>query len=178
MQQKLYLRARQPLAPLAFSVGVLLAVFLPSVDGAAVKVSSVLQGQSNGSTNWISNNLQGWHDCDSIPMRVYITGGPVSGEAIQVYFDHFNGSNPGVDDLSGFTPSANVTMVTAPVLNAPANSGTWTYNFTVNVNDRSPGWVEFRGRLAWGAHLNPGSSLHLGGDPSGPGRHRRQRRRQ
>ena len=146
---------------LAFLV---LGLFAP--HATAARFSAVLEGQSKNDTNWISNNLQGWQDCDSIPMRVYVTGGPASSQSIQVYFDHFSGTVPGVQDLMGFSPSSNVSIITVPTLAAPANSGTWFYTFTINLLDRSPGFVEFRGLLASGAHLNPGSSLHLGGTPS------------
>src|SRR5438477_6379780 len=165
MQQKMCWLGQGSIAHVTLCAWILLAAGLTPTQ-AAGKFSSTLQGQSKGDTNWIGSNLQGWQDCDYIPMRVYFTGGPVTGQAIEVFFDHFNGNNPGIEDLSGFMASPNVVITAAPALNAPANSGTWSYDFTVNVTDRSPGFVEFRGRLAAGAHVNSGSSLHLGGDPS------------
>src|SRR2546421_8475090 len=105
MQKKIGWDAR---CPLVFVRLVLLAVLLVPA-AASARFSSTLQGQSSGSTNWVGNNLQGWHDWDYIPMRVYVSGGPATSQAIEVYFDHYNGTKPGVEDLSGFTPSPNVT---------------------------------------------------------------------
>ncbi len=133
---------------------------------AVAKFSAVLEGQSKNDPTWIGGNLTGWQDCDYIPMRVYLTGGPVTAQLIHVYFDHLHGTVPGIEDLTGFTPSANVVITAGPTLNAPPSSDTWFYDLTINVTDKSPGFVEFRGRLAAGAHLNTGSSLHLGGTPS------------
>src|SRR6267154_2114768 len=141
MQQKISSGAKYSWS---FSVWIWMAL-LAAPLAASAKFSSVLQGQSKGSTNWIGNNLQGWQDEDYIPMRVYVTGGPATSQAIEVYFQHFHGDIPGIEDLSGFTASPNVTISAGPTLNAPATSGTWYYNFTINLNDRSAGFVEFRG---------------------------------
>jgi len=152
-------------ARLAFAAITLLALLMAPL-AAVAKFSADLQGQSKNDPTWIGGNLLGWADCDYIPMRVYLTGGPVTAQPIRVYFDHLHGTTPGIEDLSGFTPSANVVITAGPTLNAPLSSGTWYYDLTINLTDKSPGFVEFRGRLAAGAHLNTGSSLHLGGTPS------------
>src|SRR5206468_10076880 len=52
---------------------VIMAALLVLSRPAAAKFSADLQGQSNGDTNWISSNLGGWHDCDLVPLRVYLT---------------------------------------------------------------------------------------------------------
>src|SRR5437588_9716885 len=136
MQQKISLGAKYPLAISVWTLVALLALPL----AASAKFSSVLQGQSKGSTTWIGNNLQGWEDLDYIPMRVYVSGGPATAQAIEVYFDHFHDDKPGVENLSGFTASPNVIITSGPTLNAPTSSGTWYYNFTINLTDRSAGF--------------------------------------
>src|ERR1051326_2289885 len=140
-------------------------VLLWPLIGSA-KFSAVLQGESKGSTNWVSGNLMGWQELDYIPVRVYFTGGPATGQAIVVDFDHMNGTKPGIQNLTGFTPSSNVVITAGPTLSAPLTSGTWGDSFTVNLANNAPGWVEVRARLAAGAHLNVGSSLHLSGTPA------------
>ncbi|HEU0010964.1 MAG TPA: Ig-like domain-containing protein, partial [Verrucomicrobiae bacterium] len=143
----------------------LLSAFAPP-EAQAAGFDARLQGQSSNSTTWINANLMGWGELDLIPCRVYITGGPANSKTISVDFNHFKGTTPGIENLTGWTTSPNVVFIAPPVLIAPILSGTWTYTFTVNITDRNPGWVEFRARLSAGAHLNTGSSLALSGKPS------------
>src|SRR5687767_8805407 len=107
---------------------------------ATAAFNARLQGQSRGSTAWIGGNLQGWRDLDSIPCRVYLSGGPVNNKIITVEFDRMQGRNPGIQNLCQFTPSSNVLITSKPVLSASTNSPRWTYTFTIRLLDRNPGW--------------------------------------
>src|SRR5262245_56553419 len=125
-----------------------------------------LEGQNTNSSTWISVNLMGWKELDYIPCRVLLTGGPANNKTITVQFDHFHSKIPGIENLTSWAPSTNVVITSGPTLNAPIGSMTWSYTFTINLLNTSPGWVEFRARLSAGAHLNSGSSLALSGSPS------------
>ncbi len=46
------------------------------------------------------------------------------------------------------------------------NSNTWSYTFTVNLTNGSPGFVEFRARMLAGAHSLLSTSLRISGNPS------------
>src|SRR4051812_35613802 len=146
-----------------FTIGL---VLLAGLNSARAAFDAALQGQSAGSAAWIGGNLQGWRELDYIPCRVYLTGGPGNDQTITVEFDHVQSRIPAIQNLSGFTPSANVVITSAPTLSAPADSERWTYTFKVNLLNAQPGWVEFRARLAAGAHMNVGSSVGLHGTPS------------
>ena len=71
-------------------------------QAAVMGVSLDLQGQSKGSTSWISGNLQDWQELDYIPCRVYVTGGPVNAQSVTISFPHLSGTTPGVQDLFNF----------------------------------------------------------------------------
>src|SRR4026208_1324120 len=122
-----------------------------------------LQGLSTNSSTWISGNLMGWQELDYIPCRVYFNGGPALAKVITGQFDHMQGTTPGIEDLSGWTTSSNVVMTAAPVLTI---GKPWSYTFTINLTNSSPGYVEFRARLSAGSHLNVGSALGPGGSGS------------
>ncbi|HWQ90065.1 MAG TPA: immunoglobulin domain-containing protein, partial [Clostridia bacterium] len=98
-----------------------------------------------------------------------ITGGPIQNQTLKIHFPHLNGSTPGFQNLTQFTTSPNVVIVSNPTLHVPANSGVWSYTLTVKITNDSAGYVYFMARLAAGAHLNTGSSLMLSGDPSSMG---------
>jgi len=154
----------------AHSLGVMLFTVVAML-GALPKAHAVnydLQGQSRGSTTWLSGNLQNWRELDYIPCRVYITGGPVNNRLIRITFPHLTGTTPGFQDLINFRTSSNAVITVAPVLSAPMGAD-WSYTFTVTVLDANPAAVYFESRLAAGAHLNPGSSLALSGFPSSMG---------
>src|SRR5205809_20110 len=102
-------------------------VFAATAFSSNAAFNARLQGQSCGSTAWLDGNLQGWRDLGAIPCRVYLTGGPANNKVITVEFDHTQGRNPAIQDLYGFTPSANVAITTPTVLSAPPNSARWTY---------------------------------------------------
>nr|MBA2720158.1 tandem-95 repeat protein [Chloroflexota bacterium] len=145
----------------------------------AAQVNGALQGQScqlvatvcsgAGSGSWISGNLENWRELDSIPVRVFFTKGNPAGDArtFTVEFDHSKGAIPGVENLSSFTPSANVTITAGPTL-SDTTGDVWAYTFSVSMPgpNSTTGFVEFRARLAAGAHLFSGNSLALGGSPS------------
>src|SRR5688572_9152268 len=122
-----------------FKVVISVLLFAAAEPVLAAGFNARLQGQSRGSSTWINGNLQNWRDLDEIPCRVYLTGGPANNKTIKVEFDRMQGRNPGIQDLYGFAPSANVLIVSAPVLSAPAGSPRWTYTFTVKLLDRNAG---------------------------------------
>src|SRR5438093_10290789 len=78
---------------------------------ALAAFDAALQGQSFGSTAWVGGNLQGWRELDYIPCRVYLTGGPVNSQTITVEFDHVQSRIPAIQNLTAFTPSANVVII-------------------------------------------------------------------
>src|SRR6266404_1632385 len=136
----------------------------------AAGFSAQIQGQSFGSTNWITGNLDGWAELDFIPMRVFMTGGSASNQTITVQFDHTKSTagtpHLGIENLYNFTSSPNVVITSGPTANTPSGQNTWSYTFVVNLTDNTPGFVQFSGLLAPGAHLFGGSSLMIGGTPS------------
>src|SRR5215471_3030166 len=131
-------------------------------DASAASFS--LQGQSKGTTNWITGNLQNWQELDYIQCRVLMTSGGFSNQTITITFPHLTGTTPGFENLYNFTTSPNVTITSGPTLSAPAGAD-WSQTFTVNYTDNGPGYVQFQARLAAGSHLNVGSSLAIGGSP-------------
>ncbi len=136
--------------------------------GQVGSVSSLsLQGQNKGDTNnWSGGNLQNWQELDMIPCRVLVSGA-ANNQSITITFPHLNGTTPGFENLYNFTANGGVTFASAPVLSTPAG-GTWSYTFSINSTSAG-GSVNFFSRLAAGAHVNPGSSLKLGGSPSSMG---------
>jgi len=136
----------------------------------AAAFNATLQGLSKGSSTWINGPLLNWSEGDLIPTRVLLTGAAVTGKVIKVNFDHTKttggGTFQGINDLSAFTTSPNVTITAGPTLSAPPGSDTWSYTFTVDVTNASDGFVEFRSQLSAGAHYFTGASLGLAGTPS------------
>lgn len=154
------------LSNIRLKANILLVAAILMTTSAEAGFNARLQGQSRGSSAWSAGNLQGWRDLDVVPCRVLLTGGPANNKTITIEFDHMQGRNPAIDDLSGFAPSANVVLLSKPKLSAPANSTRWTYTFSIKLKDRNPGSVRFNARLAAGAHLNGGSSVGMRGSPS------------
>jgi len=148
----------------ALCLGCALPLLAPTVARAAF--DAVLEGRSAGSTAWVKNPLRGWRELDLVPARVYMTGGPVNNKSIRIEIDHLTAGVPGIEDLSRFTTSTNVKVLSGPIISAPAGASTWSYSFTVNLLNGQPGYIEFRARLASGSLANPGSSLHLYGVPA------------
>ncbi|MDP9270897.1 MAG: S8 family serine peptidase, partial [Chloroflexota bacterium] len=133
--------------------------------------NAILQGISpKGGSTWVASSLMGYQELDLIPTRVLLQNGPATGKVITVQFDHTKtqGGNTylGIENLTSFTASSNVTITSAPVLSAPVGQDVWSYTFTVDVSNGVDGWVQFNSRLAAGAHLFTGSSLSMGGSPS------------
>jgi len=99
-----------------------------------------------------------------------MTGGSVSNQTITVQFDHTKSTagtpHLGIENLYNFTASPNVVITSGPTANTPSGQNMWSYTFVINLTDNTPGFVQFSGRLASGAHLFGGSSLMIGGTPS------------
>src|SRR5437868_4710468 len=91
----------------------LVAVASLAANTAQAAFTAQLQGQSFGSTNWTSGNLDGWAELDFIPMRVLMTGGSTSNQTITVQFDHTKSGGTlrqGIQNLYNFTSSSNVVI--------------------------------------------------------------------
>src|SRR5262245_51191979 len=82
-------------ALLNISALVLLSMLLMQVT--AVGAVFDLQGQSKGSSTWVSGNLRDWQDQDYIPCRVVITGRAVKDQIITITFPRMNGTRPGFE---------------------------------------------------------------------------------
>ena len=155
-------------------IGYLTKTFFPLLAlfgslAAARAGAFYLEGQDKGNTNtWVAGNLQNWQELDFIPTRVRITGGPIASQTFTISFPHMTGTTPGFENFYNFVASPNVVFLSPPTLSSPANSD-WSYSFTVKVTNSSTATVQFLARLAAGAHLNTGSSLMLGGNPSSMG---------
>ncbi|HEY0548048.1 MAG TPA: Ig-like domain-containing protein, partial [Verrucomicrobiae bacterium] len=146
-----------------------------ALELSALALDFDLEGlDRNNSTNWIPNsawssvNLQDWRELDFIPMRAQITGGPAANQLLTIAFPHYSGGVYGFQNLYFISNSPNVSFSWAPVLNANPASSDWSYDLHVTVTGNHPGYVYFYARLAAGAHLNPGSSLHLEGPSLSP----------
>jgi uncharacterized repeat protein (TIGR01451 family) len=128
----------------------------------------------NNSTNWTPNsawssvNLQDWREMDFIPVRVEVRGGPAVSQLLTITFPHYSAGVYGFQNLYFISNSPNVSFSAAPVLNANPASPDWSYDLRVTVTGNQRGYVYFYARLAAGAHLNPGSSLHLDGPALSP----------
>ena len=121
------------------------------------------------STNWTAGsgwstvNLQDWRELDFIPVRAEITGGPGTNQLLNIVFPHYVGGVYGFQNLYFISNSPNVSFSAPPKLNADPASEDWSYDVRVTITNAQKGYVYFYARLAAGAHLNPGSSLHLEG---------------
>src|SRR5206468_10420122 len=79
-----------------------------------------------------------------------------------ISIDHASGATAGLESLTDFTPSSNVTM--SPVTFAISHGGdSWDYTFTVDMTDNNEGFVTFNTRLRAGAHAFGGASLQVKG---------------
>src|SRR5262249_41103020 len=129
-----------------------------------------LEGQNKGDTNnWSAGNLQNWQELDYIPCRLHFTSAQGNNQNVTINSEHYNNGTPGVENLSEFTFSPNVVVVSGPTLSAPPSQSTWSYSMTLTILDNQPAYVWFNARLAAGAHLNVGSSLALSGSPASMG---------
>jgi uncharacterized repeat protein (TIGR01451 family) len=145
-----------------------------SFEISAFAVSGDLQGLNRtDATNWSAtsawsgNNLRGWQELDLIPCRVVLNG-PADNSPVTIQFPRTRHGVPGFEDLFFISNSPNVTLAGPPVLSAPADSEEWSYrlNVTIADSDGEPACIYFYARLAAGSDRNPGSSLHLRGEPS------------
>lgn len=114
-------------------------------------------------SGWSTVNLQDWRELDFIPVRAEIAGGPGANQLLNIAFPHFTGGVYGFQNLYFISNSPNVSFTSPPVLNADPASSDWSYDLHVTLTGTQKGYVYFYARLAAGAHLNPGSSLHLEG---------------
>jgi len=153
---------------LAVAAGFWLATQLP-----AFSLGGDLQGlHKNDSTNWSSaspwtgGNLQGWLELDYVVARAALSGEPRSNQTVTIIFPKFKTDAPGFQNVYFISNSPNLKFNSAPVLNAPPAPEDWSYTLNVTITNDQPGYIYYYARLAAGAHLNVGSSLHLGGEPA------------
>src|SRR6266478_2306871 len=93
---------------------------------AAFGSSVILEGQNKGDTNnWFAGNLNNWAELDYIPCRVHFDNAQGSNQTITVYFEHYNNSIPGIQNLFYWSASSNVVFTAAPTLSAPPTAKTW-----------------------------------------------------
>ncbi|MGZ4964008.1 MAG: HYR-like domain-containing protein, partial [Limisphaerales bacterium] len=138
-----------PLLAVAITMLVALGSFGAAVD---------LQGVNKGSTNYFGGPLNGWNELEFIPCRVVLNN-PGSNQVV-VFFNNNANGKPGIQNLLYFTPSSNVVMST-PVLTAASSLQDWYYTINVNVTDSQVGYIYYQARMAAGAHLFGGASLHM-----------------
>ncbi len=115
---------------------------------AALGGPLVLQGQNRGDTNsWYAGNMEYWRELDYIPCRVWANAARWgSSHTVTVTFPHFNGTTPGFQNLTAFTPSPNDVITAGPTLYAPPTTAVWSYTFSFRVTDSSPGgFTSWRG---------------------------------
>ncbi len=136
---------------LAVAVTMLLAL---GSFGAAID----LQGVNKGSTNYNGGPLNGWFELEFIPCRVVLNN-PGSNQVV-VFFDNNANGKPGIQNLFNFVPSSNVVMST-PVLTASSTLQDWFYTINANVTNSQTGYIYYQARMAAGAHLFGGASLHM-----------------
>ena len=129
----------------------------------ASALDAVLQGQSSGSSTWKTGSLSGWNELDYVPARVFLQNGPASNQVVSIQFQHSSGTLPIIQNLSGFSNSANVVITSAPILSAPAGQDMWSYTFSFNVINNGQGFVSFLARLSAGAHLSSSNSFPIQG---------------
>ena len=142
-----------------------LTVALVCAQQASALQTDLVGLDKNDSTNWGPNsawmgqNLQNWKELDYIPVRIELTGEPVTNHFLTFMFNH----EFGFQNLYFLSNSPNVFFETAPVLNSPFGAEDWSYDLRLRKTDDQIGYVYFYARLAAGAHINNGSSLHLDG---------------
>jgi uncharacterized repeat protein (TIGR01451 family) len=137
----------------------------------AFALSGDLQGlHRRDSTNWNSqsewrgNNLRGWRELDLVPCRVVLRG-PASDSPVRIVFPRTQNGNPGFENLFFISNSPNVSITQPPTLIAMPDADESAYDFAVSITGNDPAYIYFHARLAAGANMNPGSSLHLWGEP-------------
>jgi VCBS repeat-containing protein len=133
-------------------------------NGSALAFSTSVDGQNNGSTNWVTvgTPLTGWAELDQVTLRLHLTGAAGNNQTVTITFDHAKNGTPGVQDLVNFSTSANTVINSGPTLTASTGS-TWTYTLVVSKTDANPGDVFFFALLAAGSHNFPGASMSVSG---------------
>src|SRR5439155_4941188 len=138
-----------------------------ALEGKCAPVSPAPSGCTitGGLPDWQTSALKGWKELQPIPLRVHLTntGGSAASTDVVVNFDHTQGgTTPGIQDLTGFTAGAGVTINSGPTLE-PMAGDKWDYKFNVTVAAGANSAVTFTGKMAAGAHGATGNSLSLGG---------------
>jgi len=164
MNSRLHLLWRRPLTAALIS----LTALLTSATPAWANFRVLFQGQHAGDTNtWDGGPLLNWKELDSVPMRLYFTGGPASNQLMVIRFDHTKGTSRGIESLTGFSPSTNVLITSPPTLSSPAGVDIWSYSFNFTVINAADGFVTFFANLFAGSHSFNGASLSM--SLNGPG---------
>src|SRR5207249_359301 len=126
---------------------------------------ALFQGQSFGDPTWFGGPLLGWKEREYIPLRLVVSGGPVTNQFFSVDFDHTKLSGSaylqGIQNLVNWTTSSNLVITSGPTLNAPVGVDIWTYSFTYDLTESNDGVILLWAKLAPGAHLFTGSALQL-----------------
>jgi hypothetical protein len=149
---------------------------------AAANVSGQLQTQNNppcssgGICPWQTTNPTGWSELQTVPVRLFFAANQSGANATKfdISIDHADGKTQGLDGFINWSKSANVSGITisggVPTSGVTFSSSTngsgattWTYTFTVSLNDNSPGEIDFTSQLLAGSHQFTGSSLQIKG---------------
>ncbi|WP_183408135.1 S8 family serine peptidase, partial [Nocardioides pocheonensis] len=137
---------------------------------AASALKGALQGQSNPACAspapcpWQSTSLDGWAELQTIPLRLAFDAGQANStpNTFTIEIDHASGATAGLESLTGFTPSANVSMG-AVTFSTASGGDIWKYTFTASISNDSAGSITFNTKMRAGAHAFSGNSLQIKG---------------
>ncbi|MDP9318162.1 MAG: S8 family serine peptidase, partial [Actinomycetota bacterium] len=142
---------------------------------AAAKLNGDLQGQSSPACSsplpcpWQSNQLTGWAELQTAPLRLFFAAGQAgsTSNTFTISIDHAAGSTAGLESLTNFATSSNVSIaggIPGGITFSTASGGdTWEYTFTASISDNNAGFVSFNTKLRAGAHNFSGASLQVKG---------------
>jgi uncharacterized repeat protein (TIGR01451 family) len=138
---------------------------------AAAQLNGALQGQANPACvspspcPWQTTSLDGWAELQTIPLRLFFASGQQGSTAksFTISIDHAAGATAGLQSLTNFTRSANVTIAGGLPggVSFVDNGNSWDYTFTASITDNTAGFVAFDTRMLAGAHAFTGASLQV-----------------
>ena len=119
----------------------------------------------NSTSRWVGSNLRGWRELDLVPCRVMLRG-PATNSPVSIVFPRTRNGQPGFEDLFFISNSPNAVITQGPTLRTSPDTEERSYELAVSITGAEPAYIYFHARLAPGANLNPGSSLHIWGEPN------------
>src|SRR3954453_4349279 len=142
---------------------------------AAAPLNGDLQGQTSPACTlgadcpWQTGQLTGWSELQTVPLRLFFPAGQAGAtkKTFTISIDHSAGATAGLEGLSLFAKSPNVTVTggfpAGIAFSASASGDLWNYTFEAVVGDANPGFITFNTRLRAGAHNFNGASLQVKG---------------